>query len=145
MTKNFTLEELTHSITAQNRGIDNTPPVMAVASLRALAVSVLQPARDYLKKPITVSSGFRCEKLNKLLGGAKHSQHKNGEAADLVCKNNSALFHYILKNCEFDQLIWEFGNDDQPGWVHVSHTLSANRGEVLKAVKRGKKTVYELF
>lgn len=145
LTDNFTLRELTRSITATNRGIDNTPTAMAIASLRALAVKILQPARNFLGFPITVTSGYRCPKLNKVLGGAKHSQHKYGEAADLDCDDNALLFNYILNNCDFDQLIWEFGNDEQPDWVHVSHALGENRGEVLKAIKRNGKTVYIAF
>jgi len=145
LTDNFSLKELTHSITAMNRNIDNTPDAMAIACLRTLAVRVLQPAREYLGEPITVSSGYRSPKLNKAIGGARYSQHRKGEAADIVCGNNKVVFDFILNNLDFDQLIWEFGNDEQPDWIHVSYTRGGNRREVLKALKRRGKTVYELY
>jgi hypothetical protein len=145
LTENFTLQELTHSITAKNRGIDNTPNAVVIFKMRALAKNVLQPARDFLGAPITVSSGYRSPKLNKAIGGAKYSQHRLGEAADIVCENNKLVFDYIYDNLEFDQLIWEFGDDLQPDWIHVSFTNDGNRGEVLRALKKGRKTVYQLF
>ena len=145
LSENFTLEELTNSIAAKNLGIDNTPPAIAIACLRSLAINVLQPARDFIEAPITVSSGYRSPQLNKVLGGAKKSQHITGEAADIVCFDNSLLFNFIRNQLEFDQLIWEFGTDEQPDWIHVSYSMSANRMEVLRAKKVGKKTVYNFI
>lgn len=142
LTNNFSYEEMTRSITARNRGIENIPDAMQIASLRMLCIKVLQPCREYLDEPIVIQSGFRSKKLNKRIGGAKNSQHTRGEAADINCRNNKAVFDYIRDNLPFDQLIWEFGNDDQPEWIHVSHVLGENRGEVLRALKKGDKTVY---
>ncbi len=143
LTDNFSLAELTQSITAANRGIDNTPTAVVIMNLRALAQKVLQPAREHLGAPITVSSGYRSPKLNKVIGGAKHSQHKLGEAADIICENNGLVFNFIMNHLEFDQLIWEFGNEQQPQWIHVSFSRTQNRGEVLRAFKENSKTVYE--
>jgi len=145
LTDNFSLEELTHSITALNKGIDNTPDAMATACLRMLAVKVLQPAREYLGQPISISSGYRSPKLNKIIGGAKYSQHVKGEAADIICADNAVIFDFIRNNLDFDQLIWEFGDENQPAWIHVSYSPGSNRREVLKALKKGRKTVYELY
>lgn len=143
LTNNFSYEEMTRSVTARNRGIDNTPDATQIASLRMLCIKVLQPCREHLGEPIVVQSGFRSSKLNKRIGGAKNSQHTRGEAADISCQNNKAVFDFIHDNLPFDQLIWEFGNDDQPEWIHVSHALGENRGEVLRAFKKGNKTVYQ--
>ena len=95
---------------------------------------------------IFISSGFRSKELNKETPGAsKTSQHCNGEAADLECKDNARLFNWIAENCNYDQLIWEFGSDDQPSWVHVSAVNGVNRKQKLRSVKDKKKTVYRTY
>lgn len=127
LTKNFSLEELTRSETAERRGIDNTPGAVEKANLEKLAKLVLQPIRDKLGSPITVTSGYRCKKLNNAVGGSLTSQHLTGEAADLKSSwtTNAKLFETIremIKNNEIKvgQLIWERGTDREPAWVHVS-------------------------
>jgi zinc D-Ala-D-Ala carboxypeptidase len=138
MTKNFTLKELCVTKT----GIHNEPNAEQKESLRLLAVNILQPARDALG-PIKVTSGFRNAKVNAAIGGSRSSQHMKGEAADLQCDDNAALFKFI-KTLEFDQLIWEFGDKEQPDWVHVSYA-SKNRKEVLKATRKNGVTKYVKF
>ena len=135
MTKNFTLKELCVTKT----GIHNEPNAEQKESLRLLAVNILQPARDALG-PIKVTSGFRNAKVNAAVGGSRSSQHTKGEAADLQCDDNAALFKFI-KTLEFDQLIWEFGDKEQPDWVHVSFAKK-NRKEILKATKKNGVTKY---
>lgn len=138
MTKNFTLKELCVTKT----GIHNEPNADQKEALRLLAVNILQPARDALG-PITVTSGFRNAKVNAAIGGSRTSQHMKGEAADLQCDDNAALFKFI-KTLEFDQLIWEFGDKEQPDWVHVSYSKK-NRKEVLRAKRVGGQTKYTTF
>ena len=138
MTKNFTLKELCVTKT----GIHNEPNAEQKEALRLLAVNILQPARDALG-PIRVTSGFRNAKVNAAVGGSRSSQHMKGEAADLQCDDNAALFKFI-KTLEFDQLIWEFGDKEQPDWVHVSYA-SKNRKEVLKATRKNGVTKYVKF
>ena len=138
MTKNFTLKELCVTKT----GIHNEPNAEQKEALRLLAVNILQPARDALG-PIKVTSGFRNAKVNAAVGGSRSSQHTKGEAADLQCDDNAALFNFI-KTLEFDQLIWEFGDKEQPDWVHVSYA-NKNRKEVLKATKKNGVTKYVKF
>jgi zinc D-Ala-D-Ala carboxypeptidase len=138
MTKNFTIKELCVTKT----GIHNEPNAEQKEALRLLAVNILQPARDALG-PIKVTSGFRNAKVNAAIGGSRTSQHMKGEAADLQCEDNAALFNFI-KTLEFDQLIWEFGDKEQPDWVHVSYA-SKNRKEVLKATKKNGVTKYVKF
>lgn len=135
LSKNFTLEELVFSITANNHGIDNTPNKEAKAALKRLAVDVLQPIRDAWGKPIVVTSGYRCPWLNTKVGGVKTSQHILGQAADIKASNpadNGKLFRLIKqmiekKQIKVGQLIWEYGTKTVPKWVHVSlPTLQKN-------------------
>ena len=138
LTKDFTLKELCVTKT----GIHNEPNAIQIEALRELALNVLQPARDALGV-IRVTSGFRNPKVNAAIKGSRSSQHMKGEAADLQCEDNAALFNFI-KELEFDQLIWEFGDKEQPDWVHVSFAKK-NRKEILKATKKNEVTKYVKF
>lgn len=133
--KHFTLKELCHSNTALRLGIKNEPTGMVKANLTQLVDNLLDPIREKWGQPILVNSGYRCEKLNKAVGGAKSSQHLTGCAADIRAVNkadNRKLFE-LIKNSglAFDQLIWEYGTKSNPQWVHVSYRQSANRRQVL--------------
>ena len=148
LSKNLSLAEVTKSVTAKRLGIDNTPDDWTIENLRAVAESVFQPLRDALGCPIYVSSGFRSEPLNKAIGGSLRSQHIQGRALDLdadvfgVC-TNADIFEYILNNLEFDQLIWEFGDQDNPDWVHVSFVRDGvNRNRCLRACRDDEGKVY---
>jgi len=128
LSKNFSLEELTFSITANNHGINNTPNAEVKAALKRLAVEVLQPIREAWCQPIVITSGYRCPALNKAVGGVKNSQHVLGQAADIKAANpadNGKLFACIKrlvqsKKINVGQLIWEYGSRTCPKWVHVS-------------------------
>jgi hypothetical protein len=145
ITKNLTLQELINSNTAKAKGIDNSPTNEHLRNLIEIANNIFQPLRDGIGKPIRISSGYRSEKLNKAVGGSKTSQHNKGQALDLVATTgftNKDIFDYIKNNLEFDQMIWEFGTDKQPDWVHVSYNKGKNRKQVLKAIKKDGKTLY---
>lgn len=127
--KYFTLDELTRT----NKPIKNTPTMKEVENLEFLVDLILDPARENLRKPITVSSGFRNPEVNRAVGGSSTSQHLKGEAADLTCYDNKKLFEIIRQQGKFDQLIWEYGTDREPAWVHVSVSkYGRNRREVLR-------------
>ena len=117
--------------------------------MKALVESVLQPARDKFKKPIIIASGYRCKELNRLIGGATNSQHMTGQAADIKASDpdeNGELFKLIRKEIkDFDQLIWEFGDEDNPAWIHISFSKTRNRKQVLKAYKLHGKTHYSVI
>jgi hypothetical protein len=145
ITKNLTLQELIDSNTAKAKGIDNSPTNEHLRNLIEIANNIFQPLRDGIGKPIKISSGYRSEKLNKAVGGSKTSQHNKGQALDLVATTgftNKDIFDYIKKHLEFDQMIWEFGTDNNPDWVHVSYNKGKNRKQVLKAIKKDGKTLY---
>ena len=147
LSKNLSLVEVMKSATAIKHGIANEPSSKHLTNLKAVATNIFQPCRDYFGKPLAVTSGYRSPKLNELIGGSKRSQHSKGEALDLDAQvyggfTNAELFHYIKDNLDFDQLIWEFGNDEEPDWIHCSYTTK-NRKEVLKAYKHNGKTRYD--
>lgn len=137
LTENFNLLELTSSETATRKGIDNTPGADEIHNLRYLLNEVMQPLRSWYGKPINITSGYRSPKLNKAIGGSTTSDHCRGQAIDFTVpkEDYKKVFEYIRTKLQFDQLIWEFGNDDAPNWIHVSYRVSGNRRQVLKAVK----------
>lgn len=128
LTEHFSLSELTRT----NSGIINIPASREIENLKALAENVLEPLRQAFGSAITVNSGYRSKAVNAAVKGALNSQHVAGQAADLNCENNAKIFHIIKKELDFDQLIWEGGNDESPSWVHVSFSTVKNRKQVLK-------------
>lgn len=152
LSKNLTLSEMTKSQTAKRLGIDNNPTELHFKNMQVLAKNIFQPLRDYFGVPFSVSSGYRSEALNKAIGGSKTSQHCKGEAIDIDRDyrhdpNNAEVFYYIKNNLDFDQLIWEFGTQNNPNWVHVSYNTSGKqRGQILVAYKdANNKTKYKLY
>tara|TARA_B110000285_G_scaffold34962_1_gene37366 strand:- start:166 stop:627 length:462 start_codon:yes stop_codon:yes gene_type:complete len=149
LSNNLSVKEVTKSNTAKRCGISNEPTIEHLENLKAIALNIFQPARNYFKKPIFVSSGYRSEALNEKIGGSKKSQHSKGQALDLDAHifgglTNQQLFKFISDHTDFDQLIWEFGTDEEPDWVHVSYTSDRiNRGEKLKAYKANNVTKYK--
>ena len=144
LSKNLTLGEATKSHTAIKYGISNKPSGDHLSNLIQIASKIFQPVRDHFQKPIIVSSGYRSQALNDIIGGASASQHSKGEALDLDGSvENFLIFEYIKNNLEFDQLIWEFGDDENPDWVHVSYKSGKNRGEVLQAVRQNGRVIYK--
>lgn len=135
LSKNFTLNEMLESQTARRRNIQEqfTPSENVKENLRKLCINVLQPLRDKLGKPIHVTSGYRCKRLNKAIGGKVNSQHVEGKAADLqgIGITNKELFDFIKDNLIFDQLIFEYGTKEEPAWVHVSYDDKRMRKQVL--------------
>jgi hypothetical protein len=150
ISKNISYKEATLSTTAKRLGIDNTPNAEEMSNMRHVAENVFQPVREHFDTPIYVSSFYRSEALNKAIKGSSSSTHVKGEAMDLDADvynkvTNAEIFHYIKDNLEFDQLIWEFGTDQNPDWVHVSLSKGVNRKQVLVAKRVHGKTVYEFY
>lgn len=137
----FTLIELTKSQTALRRNIGNLPGRSEIENLRRLASDVLEPVRARFEQPFSPSSGYRSPALNAAIGGKSASQHLQGEAVDLELAGvpNRELAAWIRDNLEFDQLILEFHEPDDPasGWVHVSLREKHNRGQVLTINRNG--------
>lgn len=137
VTMHFVIEELYASKTAKAKGIDNKPPIQPLICLVYLAAYVLEPLRSAMNEPIIISSGYRCEQLNRAVGGVSNSQHMKGQAVDISIdgdmKKGRRWFDYIRQHLQFDQLIWEH---DRSGtyWIHVSFVPPAygrNRKKVI--------------
>jgi zinc D-Ala-D-Ala carboxypeptidase len=141
LSRHVTIQEFSYSPTAIKKGINNVMNATQVNNAIQLCENVFEPIRKHLNVPIKISSGFRCEQLNKLIGGASGSQHSKGEAFDLELTNRK-LFDWILKNVEFDQAIYEFGNDAHANWFHISYRKGNNRKQALRAIIIGGKTQY---
>ena len=143
LSAHLSLAEVTYSDTAKRLGISNEPTAAHLESLKKLAENIFEPIRTHFDKPIKVSSGYRSEALNKATpGSSSTSQHAKGEALDLdqdgmpTGVTNKMVFDYIKGNLNFDQLIWEYGTDANPDWVHVSFSPSGHqRKMVLKCTR----------
>ena len=145
LTEHFTLEEFTRSATAERLHIPNTPNTLNIQNLRTLCSHVLEPLRQYVGEPVIISSGYRCNELNKAVGGVSGSQHTKGEAADIRIPDAATgkeWFTWIMDNLEFDQLIWETkrvpnipNNPNTPNsthWIHVSYREDHNRQTLVR-------------
>ena len=140
ISKHITYAEAIHSQTAKRKCIDNTPNITQVDNMKVLAEKIFEPLRKWVGGPIKVNSFFRSAELNEAIGGSKTSQHCKGQAIDIDDvyghKTNAEMYHWIKENLSFDQMIWEFGTDTQPNWVHVSYVSEEdNRKRCLKAYK----------
>jgi zinc D-Ala-D-Ala carboxypeptidase len=150
LSKNLSLAEVMRSETAKRKGISNMPTPEHIENFKKLAENVFQPIREHFRVPIHISSGYRSKALNTAVGGSLSSQHCQGEAIDIDMDGssitNKQVFDFIRENLNFDQMIWEFGTDANPDWVHVSYeSTGKQRKQVLKAVKQGGKTVYKPY
>lgn len=122
---------------------DNTPNAEQLVAMEVIAVYMFEKLRAIYGKAIYILSMFRSIKVNKLIGGSPTSQHCKGEAMDINSPGeNHILFEIIRTQLDFDQLIWEFGTDKEPAWVHVSYKATGNRKQVLKAIRVNGKPKY---
>lgn len=145
---NLNLAEISRSDTAKRHGIDNTPTAEHLENFKLLAEKVFEPIREHFKTPIFISSGYRSKELNAFIKGSASSQHCTGQAIDIDMDGsngevtNRMVFDFIKNKLDFDQLIWEFGTDFNPDWVHVSYVKGKNRKQKLKAIRTNGKTTY---
>ena len=150
ISKHVSYKEGVYSTTATRRGIDNDPNNEQLVNMELIAEKVFEPLRKWVGGPIKINSFFRCLKLNTAIGGSKKSQHMKGQAMDIDdtfgVVANSDMYNYIKNNLDFDQMIWEFGDDENPNWVHVSYVSKEdNRNRCLRAYKSNNKTVYNII
>ena len=148
LTEHITYAEATKSYTAKRLGIKNIPSEYQMWNMVILSTEVFEPLRLWVGGPIKINSFYRSEELNKAIGGSVKSQHCEGRAIDIDDvyghKTNAEMFNYIKENLDYDQLIWEFGDDENPDWVHVSFVEEdSNRKNNLRAYKENGKTIYK--
>jgi zinc D-Ala-D-Ala carboxypeptidase len=150
ISKHISNKESVYSRTALRLGIDNTPTKEHKENMVKLAEEVFEPLRAYVGGPIKINSFYRSPELNKAIGGSSKSQHCHGQAMDIDdtfgrC-TNAEMFEFIREHLDFDQMIWEFGDDDNPDWVHVSYVSPEdNRNRCLLAYKDNGKTKYSII
>lgn len=149
---NISYKEATKSYQAIRRGLDNTPDENQLHAMRLTAKQIFQPVREHFKVPIAVTSFFRSPEVNKAVGGVSSSHHTKGQAIDVDADvyqqklasgeilTNKMIFDYIAENLDYDTIIWEFGTEDDPAWVHISYVRDNNRKRKLRAFRdwRGK-------
>jgi hypothetical protein len=139
-----------YSRTATRRGIKNNPNAEQMKNMIALAEEIFEPLRMWVNGPIKINSFFRSPELNKAIGGSSKSQHCHGQAIDIDDTfgkaTNAEMYEFIKKHLDFDQMIWEFGDENNPDWVHVSYVSEEqNRNRCLQAYKENGKTKYKVI
>ena len=147
ISKHISYREGIKSNTATRLDITNEPNEEQLKNMKLLAEKVFEPLRKEVGGPIKVNSFFRCPELNKAIGGSSKSQHCHGQAIDIDDTfgkmSNARMYYFIKEELDFDQMIWEFGDDKNPDWVHVSYVSPENnRRRCLKAYKENGKTKY---
>lgn len=148
ISEHISYKEATRSVTALRLGIDNTPNEYQLQNMELIAKNVFEPLRKAVGGAIKINSFFRCEDLNKAIGGSSRSQHCQGRAIDIDDNyghmSNNDMYKYIKENLDFDQLIFEFPDENgNASWIHVSYVdADSNRKRCLKAIKENGKTKY---
>tara|TARA_E500000318_G_C3564680_1_gene215140 strand:+ start:430 stop:894 length:465 start_codon:yes stop_codon:yes gene_type:complete len=151
VTEHVSYKEATKSNTAIRKGIENIPSGEQMENIKLLCQKVFEPLREHVGGPIAINSLFRSPELNRAIGGSSTSQHCaiNGAAMDIDdtfgYMSNAEMFKFIKDNLDFDQMIWEYGNEDNPDWVHVSYKARENRNQILRCKKVKGKTVYSIY
>jgi len=150
ISKHISYKEGVYSNTATRRGIENIPNDEQLKNMKLVAEKVFEPLRKWVSGPIKINSFFRCPDLNKAIGGSSKSQHCKGQAMDIDDTfgrvSNADMYAWIKNHLDFDQMIWEFGDDNNPDWVHISYVSEKeNRNRCLKAYRENGKTKYKVI
>jgi len=147
ISKHISYHEGTYSQTGVRRDLDNTPDDKQLKRMEEVAENLFEPLREWVGGPIKINSFFRGEPVNTAIGGSRKSQHMKGQAIDIDDtfghKTNAEMYHYVKDNLDFDQLIWEFGTDKNPNWLHISWVSHRpNRKKLTVAKKVNGRTKY---
>ena len=150
ISEHISYKESVYSRTATRLDIDNNPDDRQILNMETIADEVFEPLRMWVGGPIKINSFFRSPKLNTAIGGSSKSQHCHGQAIDLDDTygraTNAEMYEFIKEHLDFDQIIWEFGDEDNPSWVHVSYVSAQdNRRRCLKAYKDKGKSKYMII
>ena len=150
ISKHISYKEGIKSNTAMRLNIDNSPGEYHLGNMNAIALNIFEPLREWVGGPIKINSFYRSVALNKAIGGSSRSQHCEGRAMDIDdtfrYKTNAEMYKYIKENLSFDQMIWEFGTDKNPDWVHISYVSEEqNRNRCLKATRVNGKAMYSII
>jgi zinc D-Ala-D-Ala carboxypeptidase len=150
ISKHISWHEGTYSRTGERRDLDNTPNEEQLKCMKEVAENLFEPLREWVGGGIKINSFFRGEPVNTAIGGSTRSQHMKGQAIDIddtfKHKTNAEMYHYIKDNLDFDQMIWEFGTDKNPNWLHiswVSHRPNRKKLTIAKKVNGRTKYIHE--
>ncbi len=126
ISQHITLGEAIKSQTAVRYGLPNKPGPAELQNMKLVAEKCFEPLRAHFGRPIGISSFYRSKQINELVGGSKTSQHMTGQAIDIDADlfggiTNRQIYYWLLNNVDFDQIIWEYGDDKNPAWVHISY------------------------
>ena len=150
ISEHVSYREATHSATATRKDLDNTPNEEQIKNMKVVAEKLFEPLRRWVGGPIKINSFFRGLPLNTAIGGEKYSQHMKGQAMDIDDTfghaTNAQMYNFIKENLDFDQMIWEFGTDENPNWVHISYvSKEENRNRCLLAYKKNGRSKYKVI
>ena len=150
LSKHVSLHEGVYSRTAERLGLKNDPSDEHLLNMITISEKVFEPLRNHVGGPIKINSFYRGPELNKAIGGSSKSQHCHGQAIDIDDTfghmSNADMYYWIKDNLNFDQMIWEFGTDKNPNWLHVSYVSDKeNRNRCLEAYKLNGKTKYKVI
>ena len=150
ISKHISWHEGTYSRTGERRDLDNTPNEDQLKCMKEVAENLFEPLREWVGGGIKINSFFRGEPVNTAIGGSRKSQHMKGQAIDIDDtfghKTNAEMYYYIKENLDFDQMIWEFGTDKNPNWLHiswVSHRPNRKKLTIAKKVNGRTKYIHE--
>ena len=150
ISKHISWHEGTYSRTGERKDLDNTPNEEQLKCMKEVAENLFEPLREWVGGPIKINSFFRGEPVNTAIGGSRKSQHMKGQAIDIDDtfrhKTNAEMYYYIKDNLDFDQMIWEFGDDKNPNWLHiswVSHRPNRKKLTIAKKVNGRTKYIHE--
>ena len=150
ISEHISYKEAVRSDTADRLNIINIPGETELDNMSTISEKIFEPLRSHVGGPIRINSFFRSVELNKAIGGSSTSQHCKGQAFDLDdsygCMTNAEMYKFVKDNLDFDQMIWEFGDDENPNWIHISYvSQEKNRNRCLKAWKEHGKTRYAII
>ena len=150
ISKHISWHEGTYSRTGERKDLDNTPNEKQLKCMKEVANNLFEPLREWVGGGIKINSFFRGKPVNTAIGGSTRSQHMKGQAIDIDDtfghKTNAEMYHYIKDNLDFDQLIWEFGDNENPNWLHiswVSHRPNRKKLTIAKKVNGRTKYIHE--
>jgi len=150
ISEHISYKEAVRSDTADRLNIINLPNESELDNMSTISEKIFEPLRSHVGGPIRINSFFRSVELNKAIGGSSTSQHCKGQAFDLDdsygCMTNAKMYKFVKDNLDFDQMIWEFGDNENPNWIHISYvSQEKNRNRCLKAWKEHGRTRYTII
>ena len=150
ISEHISYKEAVRSDTADRLNIINIPGETELDNMSTISEKIFEPLRSHVGGPIRINSFFRSVELNKAIGGSSTSQHCKGQAFDLDdsygCMSNAEMYKFVKDNLDFDQMIWEFGDNENPNWIHISYvSQEKNRNRCLKAWKEHGRTRYTII